>query len=342
MSVFRMLHYRSVVVGALLASLLTLCSNFNLSTLPMSSQQDSKELSLLDLSPALSAEGVIVAAESGSSSAAPMIPILRPNVCPYMTSRTAAAFDKVYETSLWGHPIQNASDFYSGAAWPPKERKSASGTGSQLGYSSQVSLQVLQGAIRKFDVNTMIDLPCGDANWIFDSLETDTLELYIGLDIVKRVVEETAARLAHHSNKIFRHWDGAKCPLPKIVYGTVERSVDLVHARDVLQHLKLEQGIQFLCHVFQSGARVFVTTTFPRNGNNRAIQEGEFYLNDLSAAPFNLPAPKNDNTVTCTPTHPKHELDETCVYDLTQPWVAAWIAEKKCDALQYSEGASPK
>jgi hypothetical protein len=116
----------------------------------------------------------------------------------------------------------------------------------------------------------------------------------------------------------------------------VERSVDLVHARDVLQHLKLEQGIQFLCHVFQSGARVFVTTTFPQNGKNRVIQEGDFYLNDLTAAPFNLP-PKDDITVTCTPTHPMHELDHTCVYDLAQPWVADWIAEKKCDALYFRE-----
>jgi hypothetical protein len=257
-----------------------------------------------------------------------------------VTSETSAAFDKVYDTAKWGNLLQNASDFYSDAAWPPKERKAASGGGSNLGYATQVSMQVLKDAIRKYDIRTMIDVPCdADANWIFDSLETDTLELYIGLDIVKHVVDVTAARLAHHSNKIFRHWDGAKCPLPKIVHDTVERSVDLVHARDVLQHLQLDQGIQFLCPVFQSGANVFVTTTFPRNGENRAIKEGEFHMNDLTAAPFKLP-PKDDIPVTCTPTHPKHELDHTCVYDLTQPWVADWIAEKKCDA-SHLRGAIP-
>jgi hypothetical protein len=277
MSVFSLLHYRSVVVGALLASSLILF-NSKLSLLLMSSQDTNEMVS----------SGNIVAAESRSRSG----PItLRPNVCPHVTSKTSAAFDRVYDKAEWGYKIQNASDFYSDAAWPPKERQSASGGGSNLGYATQVSM------------------------------------------------------------KVFRHWDGTKCPLPKIVSGKVERSVDLVHARDVLQHLQLEQGLQFLCHVFQSGARVFVTTTFPdkniqegafslKNGDNKNIQEGEFYLNDLTAAPFNLPAPKDDSTVTCTPTHPLNELDDTCVYDLTQPWVAAWIAEKKCDALQL-RGASP-
>jgi hypothetical protein len=309
-----MLHYRSVMVGVFLMIL----GSLKVSMLLMNSRDS--QASVLDISPALSARGAI---------AGPII--LRPNECPHVSK--TSAFDKVYNTAAWGSPVQKASDFYSDAVWPPKERKSASGHGSDLGYATQVSMQVLQGAIRQFDVRTMIDVPCGDANWIFDSLETDTLELYIGLDIVKRVVEATAARLAHHSNKIFRHWDGAKCPLPKIVHGTVERSADLVHARDVLQHLKLEQGMQFLCHVFQSGARVFVTTTFPGNVKNKAIREGDFYMNDLTTKPFNLP-PEDDITVTCTPTHPAIELDHTCVYDLTQPWVADWIAEKKCDASQ--------
>jgi hypothetical protein len=312
LSVFTILHYRSVLVGALLASSLILCA------LKVSMLMNSHEIesSLVDFLPALSAK-------SRSS--------LRPNTCPHVQT---SAFDKVYDKAEWGSPVQNASDFYSDAAWPPKERRSASGHGSDLGYATQVSMQVLQGAIKRYNIRTMIDVPCGDANWIFDSLETDTLELYIGLDIVKRLVEDNAARLAHHSNKVFRHWDGAKCPFPKIVHGTVERSVDLVHARDVLQHLTLPQGIQFLCHVFQSGARVFVTTSFPGTKTNRAIHEGEFFRNDLTVAPFNLPAPKDDIIVTCTPTHPTIELDHTCVYDLTQPWVADWIAEKKCDASQ--------
>jgi hypothetical protein len=317
LSVFSILHYRSAIVGALLASSLIL-SALILSMLMNSHESGS------------SAVDSLLAPSAGSGSS--RMPILRPNTCPHVSK--TSAFDKIYDKAEWGGPVQNASDFYSDAAWPPKKRGSASGPGSDLGYATQVSMQVLQGAIRRYNIRTMIDVPCGDANWIFDSLETDTMELYIGLDIVKRLVEVNAARLAHHSNKIFRHWDGAKCPFPKIVQGTVERAVDLVHARDVLQHLPLPQGIQFLCHVFQSGARVFVTTSFLGSKTNKAIHEGDFFHNDLTGAPFNLPAPKDNTIVTCTLTHPTMERDHTCVYDLTQPWVADWIVEKKCDASQ--------
>jgi hypothetical protein len=193
--------------------------------------------------------------------------------------------------------------------------------------------------LKNYNIKTMIDVPCGDANWIFDSRETDSLDLYIGLDIVKPVVEANTARLAHHSNKVFRHWDGVNCPLPKIGsirqggdggHGSImERAVDLVHARDVLQHLTLDQGIRFLCNVFQSGARVFVTTTFPGGGTkNKAIREGGYFQNDLTVEPYNMPS------ITCTQTHPMIEIDQTCVYDLTQPWVVDWIAEKKCDEME--------
>jgi hypothetical protein len=186
----------------------------------------------------------------------------------------------------------------------------------------------------------MIDLPCGDVNWILDSVETDLLELYVGLDIVKQVIDANAARLWHHSNKIFRHWDGAKCPLPKIgfirkgehgVDDVQVRPADLVHSRDVLQHVTLDQGIAFLCNVFQSGARVFVTTSFPATdgAKNKEVKQGGFFRNDLTLEPYNMPT-----SATCVMTHPDIEPDQTCVWDLTQPWVADWIAKKNCNALQ--------
>jgi len=48
--------------------------------------------------------------------------------------------------------------------------------------------------------------------------------------------------------------------------------------------------------------------------------------NNLSLEPFSFP--KNDEN--CTPTHPNNELDDTCVYDLSEPWVKDYI-EKNCN-----------
>ena len=67
-------------------------------------------------------------------------------------------------------------DWYSDAQWPKKDslRVSASGKGSELGYATVTSLKVIKDTVVKYHVKSMIDVPCGDVNWIFDSYLTDT------------------------------------------------------------------------------------------------------------------------------------------------------------------------
>ncbi len=60
----------------------------------------------------------------------------------------------------------------------------------------------------------MVDVPCGDANWIFDSFETDALPMYVGLDITGLVIKVNKQRFAHHNNKQFHFWDALNCTLP--------------------------------------------------------------------------------------------------------------------------------
>lgn len=251
--------------------------------------------------------------------------LISPDICKATIS---SAFDVVYEKGVWGHRVQDITAFYNNARWPPKERKSASGHGSDFGYNTEISMAMINEAILKYNVTSMIDMPCGDVNWIMDSHLTDMMPLYLGLDIVKQVIEVNKKRFAHHSNKIFRLWDGTACSLPKHGQqhddGAEDLSpFDLVHARDVIQHLPLDKGLAFVCNVLQSGARVFVTTTFP-SAINRNIQTGDFYPNNLMLEPFGLP--RGDS---CKATHPTVEKDDTCVYDLTKPWVAEFV-EAKC------------
>ena len=102
-------------------------------------------------------------------------------------------FDKIYEKGTWasGTPLRKPSEFYSDAAWPPKEirKPSASGAGSNLGHATETSLKIIKDTIATFNVKSMIDIPCGDTNWVFDSFETDSLPLYVGLDITGAVIE---------------------------------------------------------------------------------------------------------------------------------------------------------
>lgn len=245
-----------------------------------------------------------------------------------------SAFNSIYINGVWnkGGKLHPADYFYNNAKWPPKKRQSSSGLGSNLGALTEKSLQFLREAIQEHHVETMIDLPCGDVNWIFDSLETDTLKLYLGLDIADVVIGVNAQRFLHHSNKLFRHWDGSSCPLPKYILPQdaqqSEHSFDLIHSRDVLQHLPLDQSLPYLCHVFSSGAKLFMTTTYP-NATNRDIKQGDWFENNLEAPPFNLPK-HSDGEVKCVITHPEVEGDWTCLYNLTQRWVTEWIAENNC------------
>jgi hypothetical protein len=152
----------------------------------------------------------------------------------------------------------------------------------------------------------------------------------------------------HHVNKHFYLWDAVSCALPKFLNvatittpsaaagagaaATVEndndgedrgyKSVDLVHVRDVIQHLSLAQGVQYFCNVFRSGARVLITTSYNDFTANQDILEGDWYQNNLRLEPFSFPE-KN-----CVYTHPDHEPDYTCVYDLMEDWVHQFVAEK--------------
>lgn len=73
-----------------------------------------------------------------------------------------------------------------------------------------------------------------------------------------------------------------ECTLPHFINGTAnkEEVFDLVHVRDVIQHLTLNQGLKYYCNVFLSGARILVTTSYKAKVNID-IQEGGYYDNNV-------------------------------------------------------------
>jgi hypothetical protein len=89
------------------------------------------------------------------------------------------------------------------------------------------------------------------------------------------------------------------------------RPFDLVHARDVFQHMPLERAAEAARHIKESRCRFVVATTWPKSMNER-IPEGSFYFNNMDEYPFNFPKP-----VKCVRTHPHLEEDLTCLYHFT-------------------------
>ena len=229
---------------------------------------------------------------------------ITPANCTYDKS----PFEKIYSDGIWqgGKVQQNAvgPDYYY-----KKDHISLSGPGSDK-HNAHNSLKFLNKVIIEYNISTVLDIPCGDVNWQFDMWKTDSMTAYVGLDVVRPVIDLNKRRFCHHSNKVFAPWDFVRCPLPQIVANGEARPIDLVHVRDVIQHMTLTDGARALQGVTKSGARYLMATTYPVRKNHN-IKEGEFYENNLQKEPFNLPTP-----IMCIKTHPRHNPDSTCLWKI--------------------------
>jgi len=231
---------------------------------------------------------------------------VQPRHCTTGT-HAVATFSHIYSSAGWGIRPGTAEYYYT----RPMDRPSASGHGSDLGSATWASAKFLAAVIRQFNISTMVDIPCGDANWQFASWEMDSLVAYVGLDIAPAIIKLNRHRFAHHSNKRFLFWDLASCSIPRIKLGAGPRVADLVNVRDVLQHMPRQRVEAATRNILESGTRLIVATTYPRERGSVIINisEGGWTPYDLNELGF----PK---AVRCIPTHPSIENDLTCLYDL--------------------------
>jgi hypothetical protein len=96
---------------------------------------------------------------------------------------------------------------------------------------------------------------------------------------------------------------------------------DLIHMRDVIQHMPMNVAMRTIQHVVASGAKYLVTTTWQGEQyvNKDDRKSDAFYQNNLAAEPFNFPPP-----LFCKKSHADNsEQDDTCLYDIAQVSLAA-------------------
>ena len=172
----------------------------------------------------------------------------------------SSVFDAIYETSHWNPGAKNLSrvepqSYYTyGDPEGLKGRASLSGIGSNIGSATDASIKFLAEVIQEYNVSSLLDIPCGDVKWQFESWEMDSLGVYVGADIVSSVIELNQQRFAHHLNKHFVVWDFSTCPLPSLAaVENMPAFFDLVHVRDVFQHLPLMKAAAAAKHIRESG-----------------------------------------------------------------------------------------
>ena len=132
------------------------------------------------------------------------------------------------------------------------------------------------------EIKTLLDIPCGDGNWISQANLDVQLDAYIGADIVQELVDLNAARWKGKLNCRFSRLNLTRDPLPR---------VDLVLCRDGLVHFSNALAAQALKNVKNSGSRYLLATTFPDQLRNTDIVTGEWRPMNLQRPPFNLPPP---------------------------------------------------
>lgn len=188
-------------------------------------------------------------------------------------------------------------------AWQSSE--SFSGLGSTLDQTLELRLG-LHSAIKQLNVKNVIDIPCGDSNWMrhekFYNLK------YLGIDIVPQVIQQNVMRNQNYPLIDFQVGDFTSFRnFPQ---------TDLVITRDLFVHLNYSDIAKCLRTFIDSGSKYLGVTTFRKVPSNTdleypaSIQQiiGWRPIN-VAIAPFNLKDPIFSIDEKCT------ERDGSRVFD---------------------------
>lgn len=178
-----------------------------------------------------------------------------------MKNKLANVFTNIYETNGW------------------KNKESRSGPGSTLAYTENLRKE-LPILFKKYNIENVLDAPCGDFNWFKDIVATQNIN-YTGGDIVSSLIDKNNS-MYKSDNINFELLDITKDPLP---------DADLMVCRDCLFHLSNEDIKKFFVNFINSNINYLLTTTHVNldEFKNYDIESGKFRKIDLFSDPFSLP-----------------------------------------------------
>lgn len=178
-------------------------------------------------------------------------------------------FKFIYETNHW------------------KGNSSLSGQGSDKKQVEKI-IDVLPKLIKEYNVKSILDIPCGDFNWMQD-VDLSNIQ-YVGADIVGDIVQ---TNIANYSalNRSFYKLNLINDFLPR---------VDLIFCRDCFVHLSNDDIIKSIKNIKLSRSKLLLTTTFTLCNNNVDIVTGDWRILNLNNYPFCFPNPLQIINENCT------------------------------------------
>lgn len=167
-------------------------------------------------------------------------------------------FRYIYETNKWGCD------------------ESRSGKGSDMSQTEELRKH-LPTVLAQLSVESILDLPCGDMNWI------RTLDLsafrYTGADIVPDLIERNRQSYPQFD---FAVLDICEDELP---------AADFMLSRDLFVHLSFSDIEKAIDNVCRSPVRYLACTTFPDLDHNQDKLTGNHRKLNMSTAPLDFGEP---------------------------------------------------
>lgn len=201
-------------------------------------------------------------------------------VSPALADLAVALQEKVFAVGAGGRRREEVfSEIVEANLWGNSE--SVSGSGSTLDGTAPAR-EALARLLSELRIRSMVDVPCGDCNWMKSLLVEGIVERYLGLDIVASLVERNRSEKAI-SGVTFAQWDLCQGPPPRS---------DLVLCRDLVIHLPLSDAQRALANLAASGAPYLVLGSYRGVGRNREILTGQWRPLDLEKRPFGLSRPR--------------------------------------------------
>lgn len=170
------------------------------------------------------------------------------------------------------------TDIYTKKSWGGKE--SISGRGSDLDHTHFI-IDVLPEFFRKYNIKRLVDIPCGDMNWMNKIIHKWSIEEYIGMYIVDEIISNNVKQFGQ-PQITFQKADITKDLIP---------TSDLIFVRDCFIHFSFEDIFHAIENLKSSGSKYLLMTNGLMVTENEDISTGQGRYLNFQHSPFNFPKP---------------------------------------------------
>lgn len=191
------------------------------------------------------------------------------------------------------------TNIYTSNYWNSQE--SVSGGGSELVTTENIRKE-LPVLFEKFNITSVLDIPCGDFNWMRFVIKPSIC--YLGADIVNELIESNTIQYGIKDHIKFTVLDIVEDTLPK---------VDLIIVKDLFIHFSIADIQKSIENIKKSSSTyVLITNGTDLVKENKEIQTGGGYRGlNMNLAPFNFPEPIFEvDTLVCNSKLSMWEIDK--------------------------------